>query len=85
MLLGLAAVTFYLDARSPARVFGIGWLFRHFLALRRASLDFSGVSGADAGHGRGFSLTARPGARRRVRPLHRTGILSMAALLAGRR
>lgn len=43
ILLGLAAVTFYLDARSPARVFGIGWLFGiswHFGALNWISQAF---------------------------------------------
>ena len=43
MLLGLVAITFYLDARSPARVFGIGWLFGiswHFGALNWISQAF---------------------------------------------
>ena len=39
----LSAITFYLDARSPARVFGIGWLFGiswHFGALNWISQAF---------------------------------------------
>ena len=43
ILIGLAAVTFYLDARSPARVFAIGWVFGiswHFGALNWISEAF---------------------------------------------
>lgn len=43
ILIGLAAVTFHLDARSPARAFGMGWLFGiswHFGVLSWISKAF---------------------------------------------